>query len=71
MADDEAVQAPGAAEFGDLLDRIANDLNAVEGSMRRLDDGTYGSCDVCGRQIGEDDLERRPLATTCADHGAQ
>ncbi|HVA76036.1 MAG TPA: hypothetical protein VNF71_15895 [Acidimicrobiales bacterium] len=65
MSEDEATVAVGYTE---TLDRIAGDLEAVEAALRRLDDGTYGRCGTCGRQIAEDEVERDPLAATCADH---
>ena len=68
MTDVPASSAPDATDFGDTLDRIAGDLDSVEDSMRRIDEGTYGTCAACGRPIGEDELERDPLRTTCVDH---
>jgi RNA polymerase-binding protein DksA len=42
-------------------------LTEIEGALRRLDDGSYGTCEACGRPIGEDRLEAVPWATLCID----
>ncbi len=52
----------------DLAD-VEADLAGVEAALRRLDDGTYGRCEVCGGPVDDADLAARPTATTCAEHG--
>jgi RNA polymerase-binding protein DksA len=42
-------------------------LGAVEAALGRIDDGTYGTCENCGRTIGEERLEAIPYATRCID----
>ena len=42
-------------------------LEEIEGALRRIDDGTYGTCVACGRSIGEERLEAVPYATLCID----
>lgn len=42
-------------------------LTEIEGALRRIDDGTYGTCVACGRPIGEERLEAVPYATLCID----
>ena len=37
---------------------------------QRLEDGSYGICEVCGRPIPRARLEVRPTARTCVDHAA-
>ena len=48
-----------------LLDRARARLAATDAALRRLDEGRYGICDVCGRPIGEERLAARPAAVTC------
>lgn len=40
-------------------------LAAVESALRRVDDGTYGVCEVCGGPIGDGRLDALPAATRC------
>lgn len=45
-------------------------LGEVDAALRRLDDGTYGVCEVCGRSLSPERLEARPTATRCVAHAA-
>ena len=40
-------------------------LAEVERALAKLDDGTYGSCDVCGGEIPAGRLEVHPWAVRC------
>ena len=40
-------------------------LRDVERALDKLDEGTYGACDVCGRPIGRDRIEAIPWAVRC------
>ncbi len=42
-------------------------LSAIDGALRRIDEGTYGTCRICGRDIGEERLEARPWTDLCID----
>jgi len=42
-------------------------LEQVERALARIEDGTYGTCERCGKPIGEDRLRARPSATLCID----
>ena len=43
-------------------------LEDVRRARRRLADGDYGLCEVCGQQIPEERLEVRPWAVRCVQH---
>jgi DnaK suppressor protein len=43
-------------------------LGDVERALGKLDEGSYGSCDVCGSPIGAERLEAIPWAVLCLDH---
>ncbi|GAA4712141.1 TraR/DksA family transcriptional regulator [Nocardioides conyzicola] len=43
----------------------------VERALVKVDEGTYGTCDVCGRAIGDGRLEALPWATLCVDDSAK
>ncbi len=51
-----------------VLDSAEGELEDVERALRRLDDGTYATCEACGRAIGADRLAASPLTRRCADH---
>ena len=42
-------------------------LAAIDAALKRIDEGTYGICTNCGRQIAEERLEALPWATLCID----
>lgn len=42
-------------------------LAEIEGALRRIDEGSYGTCEACGRPIAEERLEAVPWATLCID----
>lgn len=53
-------------EYG-LEENSEQVLAAIDAALRRIDDGSYGTCVKCGRPIGEERLEARPWATLCID----
>jgi RNA polymerase-binding transcription factor len=42
-------------------------LGEIDAALKRIDDGTYGTCTKCGKQIGSERLEARPWASLCID----
>lgn len=42
-------------------------LAAIDAALARIDAGTYGRCERCGKEIEEDRLEAIPWATLCID----
>lgn len=50
-----------------LEESSENLLGAVNSALERIDAGTYGTCERCGRQIAEERLEAIPYATRCID----
>ena len=53
-----------------ILERVQAELADVEHALQRLDDGTYGTCEACGRPIDEGRLEALPAARFCLDDQA-
>jgi DnaK suppressor protein len=43
-------------------------LDDVDQLLARLDEGTYGTCEVCGGPVGDERLDAYPLARTCNRH---
>jgi hypothetical protein len=52
------------------LARSESVLNAVDRSLQRLSDGTYGSCEVCAAPVGEHRLDVDPTQARCEQHPA-
>ncbi len=50
-----------------ILEQVEAELADVELALRRLDDGSYGTCEACGRLIGDSRLEAKPEARLCLD----
>ncbi|MGI6036014.1 MAG: TraR/DksA C4-type zinc finger protein [Limnochordia bacterium] len=48
-----------------LRDNARLELAMVHEAMERLDDGTYGICEGCGKPIDLDRLRAMPASTTC------
>ena len=44
------------------------ELDAVEHALERLDDGSYGSCEVCGTPLDDAQLAGDPTARFCSAH---
>jgi DnaK suppressor protein len=42
-------------------------LRQVDAALARIDDGSYGTCEVCGREIPEERLEAIPWTSLCID----
>ena len=52
-------------------DKLQVTLADVDRALEKVDDGTYGVCDVCGKPIGEGRLEALPWAVLCVDDAAR
>ncbi len=50
------------------LEQVERELREIEDALRRLDDGTYGVCEACGRPIPDERLEALPTARFDAEH---
>ena len=53
-----------------IIDDLDSRLADVDRALRRIDDGTYGSCEACGRPIGKERLVARPAARFCLEDQA-
>ena len=50
-----------------ILESVEAELADIEHALRRLDDGSYGTCEACGKSIGDERLEAQPAARFCLD----
>jgi DnaK suppressor protein len=55
----------------DRLSTISDDLrallNQIDAAFHRMDEGTYGTCERCGRPINEERLEAFPYVARCIE----
>ncbi len=52
-------------------DRLQTTLADVERALAKLEESSYGSCDVCGEPIGAERLEALPWAVRCVEDAAR
>ncbi|MDQ3573852.1 MAG: TraR/DksA C4-type zinc finger protein [Actinomycetota bacterium] len=50
-----------------ILESLEAELADVEHALRRLDEGTYGTCEACGRPVGDARLEAMPATRFCLE----
>jgi RNA polymerase-binding protein DksA len=53
-----------------ILDNIEGELADIEHALQRLDDGSYGTCEACGKPIGDERLEAMPATRFCLEDQA-
>src|SRR5829696_7740706 len=79
----EPIEAPGQMTYGSqaaaashvfeqqrdvaLRERSRGELGKVDAALRKLDDGSYGTCASCGNPIAEERLTAIPWAALCID----
>lgn len=61
----QAIQQMADSSTAESLQRT---LNEVQAAQRRLEEGQFGRCVVCGEPIPEARLEFRPWSATCVAH---
>ena len=54
-----------------LLEQVDDELLEIEGAAQRLERGTYGTCQACGRPIGDERLEAMPATRFCVEDQAK
>ena len=54
-----------------LENHLRNQLCKVEHALQKIEDGTYGLCDSCGKPINPARLEALPQATLCLECKSQ
>ena len=52
-------------------DKLQVTLADVDRALAKLDEGSYGTCDVCGKPVGDERLEALPWAVLCVDDAAR
>lgn len=66
-------QEENAMEISEYTTNIATEkvlestLRDVDGALKRIEEGTYGVCKYCGKEIGEKRMLARPVASACVE----
>jgi RNA polymerase-binding protein DksA len=50
-----------------LEEGVQYTLDEIEAALTRIEDGTYGVCEVCGKPIGAERLSAIPWTRLCID----
>jgi DnaK suppressor protein len=50
------------------LEALQAEVADIERALARLDDGTYGTCEVCRERLPDPVLRERPAARYCSAH---
>jgi DnaK suppressor protein len=64
---DDATFAQSTSEALEEDALASQTLAEVRDALKRIEDGTYGKCDACGRQIEAPRLEAVPWAVYCLE----
>ena len=66
MADSASVTVDREMDYS-LEENEERVLAAIDAALARIENGTYGRCERCGKEIEEERLEAIPWATLCID----
>ena len=50
-----------------IRDRERKLIMKIKEALERIEDGTFGICELCGEEISEERLKARPVTTLCID----
>jgi DnaK suppressor protein len=80
---DEMTEVEGKASFPDPTDRASMEsdrnfelrirdrerklISKIKGALEKIDEGTFGTCEVCGEPIEFKRLEARPVTSHCIE----
>jgi DnaK suppressor protein len=64
---DNASSQSGLAFIGRLREREQALITKIDRAIEKIEQGTYGTCVVCGEDIGMDRLRARAVADLCID----
>jgi DnaK suppressor protein len=70
LGDKEDENANEVAQYSDnlTLERtLEKQLRDVNNALQRIDDGKYGVCKYCNKEISTERLEARPTSSACVE----
>jgi DnaK suppressor protein len=50
-----------------IRDRERKLIEKIKEALERIDQGSFGICELCGKEISEERLMARPVTTLCID----
>lgn len=56
------------AERRGTLDVLETRFNNIKRALQKIEDNTFGTCEICGNTIESERLEANPAARTCKTH---
>ncbi len=62
---DMAERAEDYEERSSALLVLESRLNDIKSALTKIESGTYGSCEICGKKIEEERLDINPSSKTC------
>jgi len=68
---EQAVEREEEEVLEDLGAAGVQEIRMIEAALDRIDQGTYGTCVVCGDPIGDDRLDVLPQTPMCRDCAAR
>jgi RNA polymerase-binding transcription factor DksA len=54
-----------------LLEQLEAELEELDRALRKVDEGTYGRCEACGKEIPAERLEAMPGTRFCVEDQAR
>src|SRR3989344_1146353 len=68
---DENTVADSIEEYEDngaIVKILEDRYNDIKSGLDKIKHGTYGLCQICGKEIESDRLEANPSSRTCKEH---
>jgi len=57
--------------LGELEDVEIELLRKIDEALERIENGTYGICEICGKEIEKERLKAIPWTTLCIEHAKE
>jgi DnaK suppressor protein len=67
IMDEQSIELENDEVLGVLDESIREEMERIDRTLTRLDQGEYGQCEGCGRMIPVRRLEALPFTTRCVE----
>lgn len=64
---DAALEAQARNQSAAMIGNLRDMLASIDEALQSIEDGTYGICEICGKNIPKKRLEALPEATMCTE----